>query len=142
MSLVTWEDKDKNKKDGVHNKFKDTDANQLKAAVNSKIDNDRIGQANGIPQLDGAGKIPAGQLPVITAAPAPGSFIICDPWDATGGIAPTSGGTGPAGAIRKGNAFPLTGTGLIDGEEISAITWLVAKTDDPAQDFTKWKKMF
>lgn len=62
MANVTYEDKDKNIKDGVHNYFRDIDANEVKRAVNSKIDAEKIGVANGIAPLGVDGKIPAQYL--------------------------------------------------------------------------------
>lgn len=62
MANVNYEDKDKNIKDGVHNYFRDIDANEVKRAVNSKIDADKIGVPNGITPLGLDGKIPAQYL--------------------------------------------------------------------------------
>jgi hypothetical protein len=59
---VTFEDKDKNQKDGTHNKFRDVDANEVKRAVNSKIDADKIGIPNGVVPLGPDNKIPAQYL--------------------------------------------------------------------------------
>lgn len=55
---VTFEDKDKSVVDGVHNYFRDVDANEVKRAVNSKADADKIGVANGIAPLGPDGKLP------------------------------------------------------------------------------------
>lgn len=35
---ITWDDKNKNQIDSVHNLFRDIDANEVKTAVNSKMD--------------------------------------------------------------------------------------------------------
>lgn len=55
---VTFEDKDKSVVDGVHNYFRDVDANEVKRAVNSKLDADKVGTANGVAPLGPDGKIP------------------------------------------------------------------------------------
>jgi hypothetical protein len=54
---VTYDDKDKNQTDGVHNKFRDIDANEIKQAVNSKVDTASKGQPGGVTPLNGAGQI-------------------------------------------------------------------------------------
>jgi hypothetical protein len=113
---VTFEDKDHNNKDGLHNKFRDIDANELKNAVNSKLD----------------APIIVGQRPI----------ILCVAFDASAGLFPTTGGTGVGGAVQKGNVFPITGTGNLAGESIPAIFSAMALTDAPGQDVTKWKLNF
>jgi hypothetical protein len=55
---VTFEDKDKSVVDGVHNYFRDVDANEVKRAVNSKLDADKLGTNNGVAPLGPDGKIP------------------------------------------------------------------------------------
>lgn len=62
MANVTFDDKDRNVKDGTHNKFRDIDANEIKRAVNSKIDADKLGIPNGIAPLGPDNKIPAQYL--------------------------------------------------------------------------------
>lgn len=85
MANVTFEDKDKNVKDGVHNYLRDIDANEIKRAVNSKIDADKIGTANGVAPLDGDGKIPA-QYVDLDGAVAPENI----PFTPAGNIAATN----------------------------------------------------
>lgn len=69
---VTFEDKDKTVHDNVHDYFRDVDANEVKRAVNSKLDADKLGVANGAAPLGSDGKIPAQYLDVTqTAADVP-----------------------------------------------------------------------
>src|ERR1044072_242852 len=58
MASITYDDKDKNVKDGVHNKMRDIDANEIKRVVNVKLDADRLGVPNGVAPLGEEGKIP------------------------------------------------------------------------------------
>jgi hypothetical protein len=58
MANITYDDKDKNVKDGVHNKMRDIDANEIKRVVNGKVDADKIGVPNGIVPLGPDNKIP------------------------------------------------------------------------------------
>lgn len=117
MANVTYENKDKNLKDGVHNKFTDQNANELKAAVNSKAD------ASGVAAL---------------ANPFRGNFNF------TAGAFPTTGGTGSAGAVQAGNVFdavlddpntPVT----IDGKLITHGAQVRALVDTPGQTGANWK---
>lgn len=55
---VTFEDKDRNVVDGVHNYMRDVDANEVKRAVNSKLDADKVGNPGGVAPLGPDGKIP------------------------------------------------------------------------------------
>jgi hypothetical protein len=69
---VTYEDKDKNVPDGVHNYFRVEDANEVKKAVNSKLDADKVGTANGVAPLGPDGKIPEQYIDITqTAAEIP-----------------------------------------------------------------------
>lgn len=116
---VTFEDKDKNNKDGIHNKFTDLNANEIKNAVNSKLDNPEVNA--------GAGARP---------------LVMCGSFDASAGLFPTSGGTGVGGVVQKGNIFPITGAGNLAGEPIPAIFSAMALQDAPGQDVAKWKLQF
>jgi hypothetical protein len=42
MANITYQDKDKTIQDGVRNKWRDIDANEVKQAVNSKADEDAV----------------------------------------------------------------------------------------------------
>lgn len=117
MANVTYENKDKNLKDGVHNKFTDADANNIKAAVNSKAD------ASAVAAL---------------ANPFRG------PFNFTAGAFPTTGGTGAAGAVQAGNVYdavlddpntPVT----IDGVYITHGAQVRARVDAPGQTGANWK---
>lgn len=55
---VTFDDKDKNVKDGIHNYLRDSDVNEIKKAINSKVDESERGNPNGFAPLDENGKIP------------------------------------------------------------------------------------
>lgn len=115
---VTFETKDRLNKDGIHNKFRAQDANELKDCVNSKLDN--------------PGVIAAGARPL----------VLCSSFNASSGLFPATGGTGAAGAIQKGNIFRITGAGNLAGEEVESISSVMAWEDAPGQDVDKWHLNF
>lgn len=59
-------------------------------------------------------------------------------YDASTGTYPTSGGSGTAGAIQKGDVFLISVAGTISGQVLSVGDWLVANVDAPGQTATKW----
>lgn len=74
--------------------------------------------------------------------------IMDDPYDASVGtigspLFPSTGGTGAAGAIQKGNAFEVSVFGYVPGSDesqgVPVGTLLIALDDNPAQDPTKWR---
>lgn len=74
--------------------------------------------------------------------------IMDDPYDASVGtigtpLFPSTGGTGAAGAIQKGNAFEVSVFGYVPGSDesqgVPVGTLLIALEDNPAQDPTKWR---
>lgn len=69
------------------------------------------------------------------------AVVDCGAADLSGGSMPTVGGTGPAGAIRKGNQFDVSVGGTISGwsESIPTGSIIRAKVDDPADIEVNWK---
>ena len=59
-------------------------------------------------------------------------------YDASAGTYPTTGGSGTAGAIQKGDVFLISVAGTISGQVLSVGDWLVANVDAPGQTATKW----
>ena len=59
-------------------------------------------------------------------------------YDASAGAYPTTGGSGTAGAIQKGDVFLISVAGTISGQVLSVGDWLVANVDAPGQTATKW----
>lgn len=117
MANITYTDKDKNVKDGVKNKFRDLDANEIKQAVNSKADTATV---------------------AALATPFRGNFNM----DA--GVYPATGGTGPSGAIQKGNTFDAVLTNpdapvTVDGKLITSGAEMRALVDAPGQISANWR---
>lgn len=111
MANITWADKDKDNLDGVHNKFRDSDANEVKSAVNSKYD-----------------------------APASGKKIIvhCGDYDASIQQFPSGGGTGISGAIEQGNEFDII-NGSVDPSLLPIGSTIRAKINAPGQIVSNWR---
>lgn len=59
-------------------------------------------------------------------------------YDASTGSYPTTGGSGTAGAIQKGDVFLISVAGTISGQVLSVGDWLVANADAPGQTASKW----
>ncbi len=117
MANISYADKDKNVKDGVKNKFRDIDANEIKNAVNSKADAATVAAA---------------------ANPFRGTFNM------TAGVYPTVGGTGPSGAVQKGNVFDAILTDpdtpvTVDGKVITHGAEMRAMIDTPGQISANWR---
>lgn len=136
MANITYEDKDKNVKDGIHNKFRDIDANEIKTKVNTKEDQSAKGQPSGYVPLDASGQIPASYL--VLGNPFRGNY------NADAALFPTAGGSGPSGVVLKGNVFDVVLTDpttpvTIGGQQVNHGGTLRALADNPLQDATKWK---
>lgn len=76
-----------------------------------------------------------------------GVWVDCGPWDASGNLFPTSGGTGDTGAILKGNTFEISIPGTLvdlDGNPQAVIkgSTIRALSDVPGQTGSKWRIMF
>jgi len=69
------------------------------------------------------------------------AFIFCGNADLSSDLFPTTGGTGTAGAIKKGNSFRVsvstTGAG-IGGTIIDVNTEIIALVDTPGQTLANW----
>lgn len=65
--------------------------------------------------------------------------IDCGNADLSSGNMPTTGGTGSAGAIKKGNQFTVTISGTVSGVFIEVGSEIKALTDTPENDLTKWR---
>jgi hypothetical protein len=107
MPNITYTDKDKDVEDGVRNKWRDVDANEVKTAVNSKLD-----------------------------APTGGkkAVIHCGDYDASTVQFPAAGGTGTSGALEIGNEFDII-TGSVDPALIPVgctIRYKGGSSSDPA----------
>lgn len=60
-------------------------------------------------------------------------------WDASGGLFPTTGGSGSGGAIEAGNQFRISVDGTLAGIPVTQpYSYIRALYDAPGQDGTKW----
>lgn len=111
MASITWDDKNKNNLDGVHNKWRDEDANQVKTVINSKLD-----------------------------APPSGKRVVvrCGDYNATTVQFPSSGGTGIAGAVELGNKWRIV-TGSVDVGNYPLFCDVEALVDAPGQTPSNWR---
>jgi len=136
MADITYENKDKNVHDGIHNKWRDIDANEVKTKVNTKEDRSDKGAADGYCPLNGDGQIP--QEFLVLGSPFVGFYV------ADSGLFPTSGGNGPSGVVMKGNVFDIvltdpTNPVTMGGQQVNHGGTIRALADNPLQDATKWK---
>lgn len=70
---------------------------------------------------------------------AEGTLIFMEAFDASDDLFPEIGGTGSLGVVMRGNVFPLSQGGTLDGEFVPSKSLLVALEDEPEQDATKWR---
>lgn len=59
-------------------------------------------------------------------------------WDASGGTYPTTGGSGTAGAIMKGDMFIISVAGTLGGVDIQIGDEIIAKINTPGQTSSNW----
>lgn len=59
-------------------------------------------------------------------------------YDASTNLYPTTGGSGPAGAVRKGDLWFISVAGVLGGVQVSIGDQLRALADDPAQVSANW----
>jgi hypothetical protein len=59
-------------------------------------------------------------------------------WDASGGLFPTTGGTGPAGAVAAGNNWRISVGGTLGGEPVDQGDQIIAAVDVPGQTASNW----
>lgn len=76
------------------------------------------------------------QLAISTALDAGVSFR--GGWDPVGGLFPSTGGTGTAGAIEKGNWWYITVLGTLNGQPVEPGDWITAVVDTPGQTGSNW----
>lgn len=67
------------------------------------------------------------------------AWILMESFDASDNLFPEIGGTGSLGVVMRGNVFPLSQGGTLDGEFVPSKSLLVALEDEPEQDATKWR---
>lgn len=72
------------------------------------------------------------------SAPA-GTVVLCGNYDASTNTFPTSGGTGTAGAIKKGNEFDISVAGTLGGEAVPIGATIRAKIDTPGNTLANWR---
>jgi len=60
-------------------------------------------------------------------------------YDASTNLFPEIGGTGGSGVVLRGNQFPVTVGGTLNGEHVPAGSILFALDDQPDQDALKWR---
>lgn len=77
----------------------------------------------------------------ITAAVA-GLMDLRSPYDASGGAYPSSGGSGTAGAILKGDAYPISVAGTLPtGQVVSVGDLIYALVDSPGNTQANWGRL-
>lgn len=59
-------------------------------------------------------------------------------YDASGNTFPASGGSGAAGAIKKGDVWRISVAGTLGGVHVSVDDWVRALTDTPGQTAANW----
>lgn len=79
----------------------------------------------------------------VTAYSRLGYLILCADWDLSSGVVPTTGGTGEAGEIERGNQFYISVGGAVslpDGGH--ALTGMIfqARVNNPGTDITDTSK--
>lgn len=63
-------------------------------------------------------------------------------YNASSNMFPVTGGSGPAGAIRKGDEFDISVAGTLGSEFCPAGTTIRARQDTPGQTLTNWRIFF
>lgn len=59
-------------------------------------------------------------------------------WDASGGLFPTTGGTGTGGAVAAGNNWRISVAGTLGGEPVDQGDQIIAATNAPGQTAANW----
>lgn len=75
----------------------------------------------------------------LTVTMPDGVIINIGDWDASADTFPNSGGTGPSGAIKKGNEVNIIVAGAPGGYPIEIGAIMRAKIDNPGQVLTNWR---
>lgn len=75
----------------------------------------------------------------VIAPTLPANMVIdCGNHDASTNLFPTTGGTGTAGAIKRGNQFDITVAGTLGGVDVEPGATVRAKVDTPGQTLGNW----
>jgi hypothetical protein len=69
----------------------------------------------------------------------PGTVIDCGAYNASGNVFPSSGGTGTAGAIQRGNTFDISVAGVLGGEAVPVGATIRAKINAPGNVLANWR---
>ena len=62
-------------------------------------------------------------------------------YDASGNTYPTTGGSGPAGAVMKGDMWVISVAGTLGGEAVQIGDSIIANVDTPAQTASNWNHL-
>lgn len=63
-------------------------------------------------------------------------------YSAAGNVFPVSGGTGPSGAIAKGDEFDISVSGTLGGVPVFVGTTIRARQDTPGNTLANWRIFF
>lgn len=63
-------------------------------------------------------------------------------WDLSANLFPVLGGTGPGGAVARGDVWDIVVGGVPGGLDVPAGATIWAKVAEPGQDLTKWKIIY
>ena len=78
--------------------------------------------------------------PTVIAPTLPANMVVdCGNHNASSNLFPTAGGTGTAGAIKRGNQFDITVAGTLGGVDVEPGVTIRAKIDDPGQTLSNWR---
>lgn len=108
-----------------------------KVTYNLKIWNSLINNNPDVP-VEGASWEEVSSAPIAPTLP---SFMVidCGGHDASTNLFPTTGGTGTAGAIARGNQFDITVAGTLGGMDVEPGATIRAKVDAPGQTLSNWR---
>jgi hypothetical protein len=118
MGNITYQDKDKTVLDGVRNKWRDIDANEVKARVNEKADIEYVDEQ--------------------IAEAVVGLFDDRGNHNASTNLFPSTGGSGASGAVLKGDLWTVSVAGTLGGQAVQPGDTIRALTDAPGQTAGNW----
>lgn len=64
--------------------------------------------------------------------------MIAGVWDASGGLLPSTTGSGPSGQVKHGDAFIISPGGTVSGTVLSVKDLIIAIVDSPGQTLGNW----
>jgi hypothetical protein len=70
-----------------------------------------------------------------------GLFDLRPSYDASGNVFPSADGSGAAGAIKKGDVYPISVAGTLGGEAVQIGDAIYALVDTPGQTAGNWSKL-